>query len=87
MIGWISWVKCELESSMWGRRRGTRCLSQEDCCGQSAKSCGRLGARQKRGYKSPMKEFKPCSWERVLGYAKETSEPRMFGVEVPENSR
>lgn len=42
-----------------GRRRGTRCLSQEDCYGQSARSCGRLGTRQKRGYKSPMKEFQP----------------------------
>lgn len=54
---------------------------------QSARSCRRLGTRQKRGYKSSMKEFKPCSWERVLEYAKETNEPSMFGVEVPENSR
>lgn len=70
-----------------GVGEGTRYLSKEDGYGQSSRSCGKLGTRQKSDYKSSMKAFEPCSWERLLGHAKETSEPSMFGVEVPENSR
>lgn len=55
--------------------------------GQSARSGGTRGAKAEEGLQILMKEFKPCGWEKMLGYAKETNEPSMFGVKVPENSR
>lgn len=51
-------------------------------------SGGRLGAKAEDEItNAPMKEFKPCNQERVLGYAKETNKPSMFEVKVPGNSR
>lgn len=70
-----------------GQEKGSKVSVSGRLLWAGCKELWETRARQKRGYKSPVKEFKPCSWERVLGYAKETSEPSMFGVEVPENSR